>query len=277
MAKGKRSVALFEVIQKDKRFGHKDEAPAPLPPPRPVPVAPGFSAGRIKQLIRDKQAALDVTRWSEWFAKFPALWRSGVARLIAWTRPAKTRAAGQSSVLTGVLIALLVIGAVLLARRHSHPAINSASTLQPLVSGPAHPSVLAGPTQLRQSPSLTNAVSPELAADIVQAGAQSSVSIAEPGQRIVNMHYVLIQSYLDEKTADQAVQFLNTNGIACSIERGVKGWRKDFYQVIGLEGFPRASGPAYLAYRRKIDDLSIEFTQNHPRAYKRFEPEAIRW
>jgi hypothetical protein len=276
MAKGKRAVALFEVIQKDKRFARKEESPAPMPPPQTVSIAPGFSAARIKELLRDKKAALGVRDWADSFAKIPAAWRAGAARLTAWARIAQSWAARQNSVVMGAVVALLVIGAVLLARHRIHPVTDTASRTT-LVQGPAHPSVLAIPTSNAQAQVETSGLSPEMAADIVQAAPQAAVSMAQPGGRIVNMHYILIQSYLDEKTADAALQFLNANGIACTIEHGVKGWRKDFYQIIGLEGFPRAGGPAYLAYRRKIDNLSILFTQGHLHSYKHFEPEAIRW
>ncbi len=90
------------------------------------------------------------------------------------------------------------------------------------------------------------------------------------------MNYVLIQSYFEEKTAHEACDFLNQNGIACTIERGVKGWRHDFYQIIGLQGFAHLSGPEYAAYRRRIDDLSARFSPNS-HSYKRFQPMAIKW
>ena len=71
----------------------------------------------------------------------------------------------------------------------------------------------------------------------------AATSLAQPGARIVNIHYVLMQSYFEEKTADKARDFLAKNGIPCTIERGVKGWRADFYQVIGLQGFTRPAIP----------------------------------
>jgi len=102
-----------------------------------------------------------------------------------------------------------------------------------------------------------------------------AANLAQPGRRVVNMHYVLMQSYFEEKTAEEARDFLNQNGIACTIERGVKGWRPDFYQVIGLQGFPRPSGPEYLAYRHRVEELGLQFSPKS--RYKRFVPQAIKW
>ena len=97
----------------------------------------------------------------------------------------------------------------------------------------------------------------------------------QPGRRVVNMHYVLMQSYFEQKTAEEARDFLNQNGIACTIERGVKGWRPDFYQVIGLQGFPRPAGAEYLAYRQRVEELGLQFSPKS--RYKRFVPQAIKW
>jgi hypothetical protein len=121
-------------------------------------------------------------------------------------------------------------------------------------------------------------LSPELQADVQQASARvtgaAETSVARPGERIVNMHYVLVQSYLDEKTARQACDFLNNNGVPCTIERGIRGWRPDFYEVVGLQGFARASGTQYTEYRQRIIHLSAMFTKVR---FKRFMPQAIKW
>jgi uncharacterized protein (UPF0371 family) len=90
------------------------------------------------------------------------------------------------------------------------------------------------------------------------------------------MHYVLIQSYGDETTAREARDFLQKNGVACTIERGVKGWRMDFYQVIGLQGFARLRSAEYTEYRKNLRDLDAKFSSG-PKSYKHFEPQAIKW
>ena len=125
---------------------------------------------------------------------------------------------------------------------------------------------------------VANAASTELAADVGQAkpGVVANVdAVAKPGARIVNMHYMLIQSYGDEATAKQARDFLQTNGVPCTIERGVKGWRMDFYQVIGLQGFARLRSQEYIDYKENIKKIGAQFST--PRSYKHFEPQPIKW
>jgi hypothetical protein len=107
------------------------------------------------------------------------------------------------------------------------------------------------------------------------AAARPASSVFTPTNRQVNLNYLLIQSYGDQKTAQEACDFLNKGGVPCTIEQGVKNWRKDFYLVIGLQGFPRASGPEYIEYRKKIEALSAQFAPPH--SYKRFDPIAIKW
>ncbi len=116
-------------------------------------------------------------------------------------------------------------------------------------------------------------VTPGCATDA--AAGQQRLAGREHAGAPINLNYVLMQSYADEKLADQAYAFLNKNGVPCTIERGVKNWRKDFYLVIGLQGFVRASGPDYAAYRKRIETLSAEFAK--PGSYKGFMPQAIKW
>jgi hypothetical protein len=174
--------------------------------------------------------------------------------------------------------AVVVISAMILVRHFSgHPGQNL-SIEQRLLNGPVHPEVLVASGGRTGGDS---GASPELAADVVQAKPGAGVNanaaaVAKPGARIVNMHYMLIQSYGDEATAKEARDFLNTNGVPCTIERGIKGWRMDFYQVIGLQGFARLRSQEYSEYKEKLKTLGTRFSPN-PRSYKHFEPQPIKW
>jgi hypothetical protein len=291
MAKRNRTVALFEVISKDKRF-ERSAPPA-------TPTSPGFSrkmAAEAAKLWKQKTADPETITGPNPFKRkrnpvliprLKSVCQSAAARTMAIVEIPRQWIIRQDSVISGAVVAFAVIGLVLLVR-HLTPRHDSAVAIErQLRAGPAHPAVLLVPTN--PPPASSNQPSPEFAADVIQASqhvAQSSdgniapkniaqPNIAQPGQRIVNMHYVLVQSYFDEKTANQARDFLNQNGIPCSIERGVKGWRHDFYQIIGLQGFAHPSGPQYLAYRHRLDELSAKFS---PTAhYKRFQPMAIKW
>ena len=79
------------------------------------------------------------------------------------------------------------------------------------------------------------------------------------------------------KAANDARDFLNSNGISCTIERGIKNWQqKIFYLVVGLDGFTRASGADYTAYRKRIDTLGTQYTaMSH--SHRAFLPQAIKW
>ncbi|HEX4054408.1 MAG TPA: hypothetical protein VHX86_09090 [Tepidisphaeraceae bacterium] len=280
MAKWKRTVALFEVINKDKRFERKAPA-APDKPPAPFSQT---MAAQAADLWKRKNADPETLTGPNPFKKrepvliprLKAMWQSAAARISTSVGMARQWIISQLGAVCGIAVALAVIGAMLLARHHFARQAPVWVVEQNLRNGPPHPAVLLVPSDKPIAPA--GDLSPEMAADVMQAGEKvpESDPIAKPGARIVNMHYVLVQSYFDEKTANEARDFLNQNGIACTIERGVKGWRKDFYQIIGLQGFAHPSGAEYVAYRHRIEELSAKFSKN-PRSYKRFQPLAIKW
>jgi len=276
MAKEKRSVALFEVIQKDKRFARQSpQRPTPAAAqPAPAATGPTPKAPPPVSIPPPQTARPDV------IARALILLRVARARMQPPIQRLKPRLAQHSSVLLGVMAAITVIGALAIARRAMHPAASAPRAAIPAEqtrTQTAHPSVL-DVTPATASPSGAGAVVASADADTLSAdtaAARPAAGVLTPTRQI-NLNYVLIQSYGDEKTATEARDFLNKNGVPCTIERGVKNWRKDFYLVIGLQGFPRASGPDYLAYRSRIEALGAQFAPS-PRSYKRFDPVAIKW
>jgi hypothetical protein len=319
MAKGKRAVALFEVIQRDKRFQRKTQpqpnnpsalAGPPVPPPSnaaPAPVAQMLIAATISEqtppgaesntaakaavpvmaLIKKQAAALSAPKKEptppgpDLKTRISSAYRSAKNRIspgVEWLKPLVIE---HQHALMGVFAAVCVSGAILAARQSPRPVpmqiAAAISPAQDLTLTP-HPAVLqVDPATASAPDSAGGADSSDTAAlSADQAVAQPASSVFTPAARQVNLNYVLIQSYGDEKTATEARDFLNNNGVPCTIEQGVKNWRKDFYLVIGLEGFPRASGPEYIAYRKKIDTLSTQFAPS-PHSYKRFDPMAIKW
>jgi hypothetical protein len=289
MAKGKSAVALFEVIHKDKRFDRKTPEVAQKPP---VEASPELAAQAV-DLWRKKNS--DPETWtnspvkireslsakiSARISAFKAGYESGMARSAKTAEAVQAWIVRQDSIACGAAAAIIVIGTLALVR-HWYSSTGPAIPIeQVLRDGPAHPSVLAVTATEAQASPDQNPLSPEMQADVQQANDKAAPSpmtanLAQPGARIVNMHYVLMQSYFEEKTADEARDFLIKKGIPCTIERGVKGWRADFYQVIGLQGFGRPSGAEYIAYRDRIVTLGQEFSPKS--RYKRFQPEAIKW
>ena len=294
MAKGKR--ALFEVLQKDKRFQRQPTAspvsPAPIAPAAPVmrPAAVAPPPTVVIKKIKPPGPTLKE--------RVRKAYREARARLQPGIDHWRPRVIEHGGVIVGVLAAFTMIGIVELVRRAEHPATvqpAAVASIDELRSQSAHPSVLqidqttVAPTQVAVAPSAPDApdapdapaapaVAPgsddaDLSADA--ATARPASSVFTPTARQVNLNYVLVQSYGDQKTAQEAVDFLNNGGVSCTIERGIDHWRKDFYLVIGLQGFPRVSGTEYEAYRQKIDALSAQFAPPH--SYKRFDPIAIKW
>jgi hypothetical protein len=293
MAKGKSAVALFEVIHKDKRFDRKTPEAAQKPPVEgsPVEASPVLAAQAV-DLWRKRNSDPETwtnspvkirqplsVRISGQIAAFKAGYQSGISRSAKTAEAARAWIVRQNSVAFGAAAAIVVIGTLALARHWHNPAGQAIPIEQVLRDGPAHPTVLAVTATNAPASQNLDSLSPEMQADVQQADDKTAPSpttanLAQPGARIVNMHYVLMQSYFEEKTADEARDYLIKNGIACTIERGVKGWRADFYQVIGLQGFARPSGAEYVAYRDHIVDLGKTFSKSK---YKRFQPEAIKW
>jgi hypothetical protein len=291
MAKGKRAVALFEVIRKDKRFDRQS--------PEPEKPAVDHSRKFAKQAVDLwRKNHSDPETWTDTgptlresfgalSARFASIYAAILSRISTTAAYLRLWISRSNGIIPGAAAATIVILVMLAARHWLHPAAPETSLEDALRAGPPHPEVLEissptaqppaaqSPTVVAHTTPTTPPLSPEMAADEEQAAQQNLPNLAKPGQRIVNMHYVLMQSYFEQKTAQEACDFLNQNGIPCTIERGVKGWRSDFYQVIGLQGFVHPSGPQYTTYRDHIEDLGKKFSPKS--RYKRFQPEAIKW
>ena len=63
--------------------------------------------------------------------------------------------------------------------------------------------------------------------------------------------------------------------MSCTVEKGVAGWPSTWHSVVSTQGFDRASGPQFDAYRDKVTNIGKEFAGKS--AWKRFEPTAVRW
>jgi hypothetical protein len=97
----------------------------------------------------------------------------------------------------------------------------------------------------------------------------------ENGRRIHGLNYVIIQGYPDEASAKAALKVLAENGLGCTIERGLRGLNRDWYIVVGTEGFGRISGREYENYVKKIQAVSDKFTDR--KSFKAFDPLPYKW
>ncbi len=320
MARKKRSVALFEVIQKDKRFQRKTLGVSSLRAPgswfgrrEPLRAIGNANAGMapvaepthemltadptlrplvsinedtaspsvVTEPARPKPRGQKRPAYHAAMARRsgPSAWTVAYQKFIEEMKPRWRRLqismAGQSGLLTGASAAAVVIMGVLIARHITPSAATSTgvtASIEQLRSQAAHPSVLEVAGAARTETELPATLPPD--GKITGADAQPATNTSMPARQ-VNLNYVVIQSYGDQKTATDARDFLMRNGIFCSIERGVKNWRKDFYQVVGSQGFTRVSGPDYQAYRGRISALSAKFAPSH--GYREFAPQAVKW
>ncbi len=96
------------------------------------------------------------------------------------------------------------------------------------------------------------------------------------GKRVINMNYVVIQSYQNEKLANDAADFLKKNGVDCTVVDGLSRWSK-WFTVVGTKPFPprSSSTTAYETYVNQIKDISTKFAGKS--RWNRFEPQPYRW
>ena len=108
---------------------------------------------------------------------------------------------------------------------------------------------------------------------------QQQQAPAAPGKRVMNMNYVVIQSFPEEKLARDAAEYLNKNGIPCTVIQSLARWtnKTQWYSIVGMKPFPpRSTGTAaYEAYVTQIKDVGTKFAGKSK--WNRFEPQPYRW
>ena len=99
----------------------------------------------------------------------------------------------------------------------------------------------------------------------------------ENGKRIVGRQYIVVQAYAGNQRAlaEEARDFLLKNGVSCTVEQNVNGWPSTWHCVVSTQGFDRASGPAFEAYKAQATQIGDAFAGKS--AWKRFEPAGVRW
>ena len=183
---------------------------------------------------------------------------------------------------------LVAVGlAYLVGQKMTHgpaQALGGQSSEQ-LRAGPKNPGVLDvgqrnsgtnAPAAPREpDPALTSR-GPEANPDNVEGPANAPSVDSTSQQRVLNLNYVVVQSYPDQKSAEEARDALLKANIGCTIEQKLRGLNPNWYTVVGTQGFQRASGSEFDAYIRKIDAVSQQFAQRK-RSFKAFMPMAYKW
>jgi hypothetical protein len=95
--------------------------------------------------------------------------------------------------------------------------------------------------------------------------------------RSIGLNYILVQSYPNQKLAEEARDFLVKEGVACTVEKGPKDWASDpsWCSVITSAGYAHIHSPEYEAAARNITTLGEQFAGKAK--FKRFEPHAYKW
>jgi hypothetical protein len=238
MAKRKRSVALFEVIQKDKQFGPRGGV-LPTPAWWFKNREQGTACGETSRSGNREQG------------KNPAPLPAPIARPVATeTGRSLSEAVMSRSVfsphITGTSAAIIA-GAIIVVAGLGMAWVHfghhgAASSPQAILAGPAHPEVLDLVGQRTLAPA---AAAPQ---------AEPAASIQSPTRQI-NLNYVRIRLYDTEKGAEQGRDQLLARDIPCTVEHGIPGIAPQLYAVVGLTPFPDSSTPEYAAYVQKIKTI----------------------
>ena len=201
----------------------------------------------------------------------------------------------SSAIITAFAILVAVGVAYLVGRKMSRgPAMAVASeTSEQLRARPARPDVLNVPpannlvNPPHSSTSGTNPAPPREPDGGVTSrppaethdnpGTQPPTPATGAQGRVIGQNYLVIQSYPDEKSALDARDALLKAGIGCTVEhQKFRGLNPDWYTVVGTQGFARASGGEYEAYKKRLADLSQEFAQTK-RSFKAFALLPYKW
>jgi hypothetical protein len=282
MAKSKRAVALFEVIQSSRSSKRSLSDVLSTPKwwfkrrPASMPPVPGPQAATSPApQITTTALSTDVVETA------PAPATPRVDLKMDPTRQRITFHISYTSAIVTAFAVLVVVGLayVIGSRMRSGPARASAETsTDQLRAGAPRTGVLnvrPNPTPTRHTPS------PEPDDGKTAAPApppRPPEPASQPTQRIIGLNYVVMQGYPPEEKAMavEACTLLNNQGIPCTIEKDLPGLNRNWYIVVGQQGFERLGyNPAYEQYEQKIRDVNAKFPKNSK--FKRLEPMPYKW
>jgi hypothetical protein len=288
MAKGKHAAALFEVIHSGrypqnqgslltpkwwfKRKGRSEDPPRDIGAARPTDSVPDptASATGSDAPARTAMPGVNVSVDPE---------RQHITFRVTYT-----------SAIVAVFATLVVVAmAYLVGRKMSAgpaPAVAS-ETSEQLRQKPPQPDVLnvTPPGSIANNAAEQPAREPEAAIssrgsepDGADPRGAAPAPPPEPGVRSVNLNYVVVQSYPDEKGAAEARDALVKAGINCTIEQGLPrlGLPNTWYAVVGTQGFTKPSNAECQAYLARINQVSEQYARSK-RSFKAFQPLAYKW
>lgn len=270
MAKGKHSVALFEVIASSKSSSRlsnlstpkwwwkrrKQDAPA-APPPAAEPV--------------DDTGA-------------PAPRTPGVdLKLDPDHQRIKFNVSYSSAMVAGFTVVVVVGLSYIVGSRMSRgPSPAVAGSTEQVRQGPVAKGVLdlvpppaVARTQTQSTP--PSAAQANNNTPPATAATPLATETPSPQDRIVRMNYLIVQSYPSEQVANEVRDFLGQNGIPCTVEKGPREWAPmTMYSVVTVRGFERPrTDPAYEPFKQSILAAGKKITKN-PK-FTELDPQPYSW
>jgi hypothetical protein len=299
MAKGKHATALFEVIHASKHYTSKDRGAGLLRTPKwwfkgrnkskdptlnPAATPSGPIPDPTGEGPAEPAASPASVPATEFTPTKPAARTPAVDVLVDSAHHRITlRVTYTSAIVAGFTVLVIVGLAYIIGRQMSRgpaQALGGPSTEQ-LRQSPPRPDVLdVNSTSYRAVAAPGNLVNPPTPQNNLPLPPQPSAASpaptpAEIGRRINGLNYIIIQAYPDEANAKAAVDILAQHGVPATIERGLRGYTRDWYIVVGMQGFERISAQEYLSEVKRISAISEQFASR--RSFKAFEPRGYKW
>jgi hypothetical protein len=261
MARGKHSPALFEVIQSGKRDRPKLN----------------FRSPSWWWFKREKtEAALAIVDSSP----PPPQQQPGVDVKLDQQHQRITFALSYTSAIIAGFAVLVVVGLAYIVGSHirggSPRTLTGPSTVD-LRKGPPHPSVLdVKPIPLKTAAPLLEADDAITAAPVPSSSMATPPPTTLPSAREINRNYIIVQSYPDQKGAQDACDMLARNNIPCSVENSLPNFASGWYSVVTFMGFDHIrNNPDFEKYMDSIRAVSAKFAGTAK--FKRFEPQPYKW
>lgn len=250
----KDTLALFEVLRDGKEKGKSGsvlETPkwwrrGPAVPQTPVPAT---TAGGLTIGAAASQAT--ASRQGVWF-----------------------RLTSLHLVVAVVAMALIVAAAFWIGRGKREPVLSRSTEV--IKKDPADPAVLdaghdAAAGNAEQDPALLAGQGRTPPAEA--GGATPPRGASQDTARVAGRNYIIVQSYPEIATANEAREHLAKSGIPCTVEKGLS-FAPKWYCVVTLAGFEKTSSREYEECVRKIQSASKRFVS--PK-FKQFEPRGYMW
>ncbi|HMB96063.1 MAG TPA: hypothetical protein VKK61_08505 [Tepidisphaeraceae bacterium] len=271
MAKGKRSVALFEVIQAGKKTRPSLSLRTPKWWFKRKPAIQQPSAA-----VEQPVAEINLAEASAPQTLSPP---PGIDMKFDPDRHRITFQISYTSAIITAFAAIVIIALAYIVGSHmrSGPTRSLAGpSTEQIRKGPAHPNVLdVKPIAIKTTAPLLEADDATVAAPI----AKDTVIAPTTGpaaKRMINRNYIVVQSYPDEKNANDACDLLTKNGIPCTVEDGLSNYAPGWYSVVTQQGFDHIrNNPDLDQYVQSIHELSAKFAGTVK--FKKFEPQPYKW